>query len=108
MGDEEAPLVGGGDGRGAVVDVELRVDVEQVRLDGRLGDEQLGRRAAVRLALGDERQHLELALAERVLRRALRSWLTSRVATDGARTASPRAAARIARTSSSRGASLSR
>ena len=66
---QQPALVGRRDRRGPVVDVELRVDVEQVRLDGRLGDEQARRRAAVRLALGDQRQDLELAVAERVLRR---------------------------------------
>ena len=52
-------------------------------------------------------QHLELAVAQRILER-LRSWLTSRVATDGASTDSPRCAARTARTSSHAGASFSR
>ena len=41
-------------------------------------------------------EDLQLALAERLCA-GLRSWVTSRVATDGASTTSPRAAARIAR-----------
>ena len=41
---EQAALVGGGDGRGPVVDPELGVEVQQVGLDAGLADEQ--RRAA--------------------------------------------------------------
>src|SRR5262245_55007303 len=63
---EQAPLVGGCHGGRPVVDLELLVDVEQVRLDGRLADEQAGGRAAVRLALGDQREDLELAGTESV------------------------------------------
>ena len=105
---QQPALVGGGDRRGPVVDVELRVDVEQVRLDRRLGDEQPGRRAAVRLALGDQASGPRARARSARPGAGARSWLTSRVATDGASTASPRAAARIARTSSSRGESFSR
>ena len=103
---QRSALVADRDGRGAVVDVELRVDVEQVRLDRRLGDEQAGRGAAVRLALGDQRQDLELAVAQRLLLGL--AQLADEPRRDGRREDSPRAAARIARTSSSRGASLSR
>ena len=46
-GAEQAALVAGRHGGRPVVDPELRVDVQQVRLDRRLGDEQLGGGLAV-------------------------------------------------------------
>ena len=67
MGDEEAPLVRGRDGGGAVVHAELRVDVEQMRLHRRLGDEEPSGCAGVRIAVGDEGEHLELPVAQRLV-----------------------------------------
>src|ERR1700733_8796448 len=62
-GDEQPAIEPLGDGGGAVVDPELGVDVHEVGLDGRLGDEQLGRGVAIARSLGDELEHLQLALA---------------------------------------------
>jgi hypothetical protein len=50
---EQATFVRRSDGRSAVADIELGVDVEEVRLDRRLRDEQSGRGTAIGLTLGD-------------------------------------------------------
>jgi len=44
---QQAPVEGLGDGRRAVADAQLGVDVQQVRLDRRLADEQPGGRLLV-------------------------------------------------------------
>ena len=62
---QQAPLEPGCHRRGAVVDAELGVDVQQVRLDRGLADEQAGGGLAVRAALRDQAQDVEFALAER-------------------------------------------
>ena len=64
--DRATPVVGRRYRGRPVVHVELRVDVQEVGLDGRLADEQARRGPPVRLALGDQRQDLELPVAQRV------------------------------------------
>src|SRR5215216_5950577 len=56
-------------GLGAAVRLELTVDVVDVLLDGAHGDEQSLRYPPVRLAGGDETQHLQLALRQRLAER---------------------------------------
>ena len=104
---QQAALEPGRYSSGAVVDAELGVDVQHVGLDRGLADEQPGGGLAVGAASGDQAEDVELALAERFFRR-LPTWPSSRVATEGESTASPRAAARTPRRSSSGGESFSR
>src|SRR5215203_7501482 len=56
-------------GLGAAVRLELTVDVVDVLFDGAHGDEQSLRNPPVRLAGGDETQHLQLALRQRLAER---------------------------------------
>ena len=51
--------------RRPVLDAELLEDVDEVCLDGRLGDAKDGRDLLVALAARDAAQHAELALGER-------------------------------------------
>ena len=67
-GAEQPAFERGGHGGGAVTHPQFRVRVEQMRLHGGLADEQPPRRLAVGTTLRDQREHLELALAERFLR----------------------------------------
>src|SRR2546421_3002859 len=68
--DPDQPALDGGvDGRGTAVHAELVVDVGEVRLDGRLADEQLAADLPVRGAGGEQFEDLDLPLAQRDLRR---------------------------------------
>src|SRR5215472_6078917 len=66
---KEAPAVGLADRGGPVPHPQLVVDVQQVRLYRGLADEQRGRRLTSGHAVRDEAEHLELSLAQAVLRR---------------------------------------
>jgi len=57
---------GGGDGLGPAADLELTVDVVDVALDGALRDDQPIRDLLVGEARGNQAQHLQLALTERL------------------------------------------
>src|SRR5215217_4722850 len=92
---DDAALQGRDHGGGAVVDTELGEHVQQVGLDRGLADEQGGGDVGVARAPRDQLEDLDLA----AVRASVPGWrmrLTSRVATVGARTVSPRAAARMA------------
>src|SRR5262245_15338405 len=61
---DEAGLVGEHDRLHAVAQIELHQHVRDVRLHGRLADEQAGGDLRVREAAGNQLQHLELACRE--------------------------------------------
>src|SRR5690606_23203153 len=63
-GSEDPALERDGHRARAVVDPELGEDAQQVRLDGRLGDEQLGTHLSVRQTARDRPEHLDLARRE--------------------------------------------
>jgi hypothetical protein len=63
--DQQPAVEGRGDRGGSVVDSELGVDVDEVRLDGYLGDEQAFRGLAVGDAARDQLEHFELAGRDR-------------------------------------------
>src|SRR3954470_1530410 len=63
---DEAVLVGERRCRGARRDTQLREDVAHVTVDGPLAEHELDRDRLVRVARGDQSQHLELALGEAV------------------------------------------
>src|SRR5690242_10659626 len=71
--DEQALFEGGGDGGRAVADAQFGVRVQEVGFDRRLADVEQRGRLPVAVAPGDQREHLDLAGAERLLdRRAQR------------------------------------
>ena len=107
-------LVGEHDRLDAVAEVELLEDVRDVRLHGRLADEELLPDLGVGEAVGDQAQDLELARGQLVERLAAASGRGMRVncsitrfVTVGERSASPAATVRIAASSCSGGSSLS-
>jgi hypothetical protein len=61
---DESGLVGGDDGLDAVSEVELHQDPGDVRLDGRVADEELACDLGVREPAREEPEHLELARGE--------------------------------------------
>lgn len=61
---DDAPLDRGGDGAGPGIDAELRVDVREVRLHGRLGDEELLRHLAVAEALRQQLEYRDFAFGD--------------------------------------------
>jgi hypothetical protein len=104
---EEAAPVGLGDGGGTVAHAQLLVDVQQ----GVLTVASLTKSLAAAWRLVAPSAIRASTSSSRWLRTSgggLRTWPISRLATAGERTASPANAARTARISSSRGASLSR
>ena len=73
-----------------VARVDLREQVVDVALDGRLADEQLGRDLAIRATLRDQREHLGLTRREVIRQRCRRSRLTACFRTLGRRALSRR------------------
>src|SRR6266480_3353830 len=116
-GLDEARLVGEDDGLDAIAEPELPEDVRDMRLHGRLADEELLGDLRVREPARDLLQHLELAVGQlptsgggvRAASGGLRTNSSiTRLVIDGASSASPDATARIPSTSCSGGTSLSR
>src|SRR4051794_4631499 len=112
----EAGLVGVDDGLGSVAEVELGEEVGDVGLDGRFADDELGGDLGVGVAAGDEFEHLELARGQFLQaggvgvghRGAAEEALDQPAGDRGREQGSPATTVRMAATSCSGGASLSR